>query len=79
MRKKEKLQEEKTKRKAKLQWRRYKLGTVGIILVALFASLLIYVGVLSILSQSNVGYAFLAFGIVFWLGVGLDIYRMYGY
>lgn len=66
-------------KRVKLQWRRYKLGTVGIILVALFASLLIYVGVLSILNQSNVGYAFLALGIVFWLGVGFDIYRMYGY
>lgn len=84
MAKKKRLQREKIEaetkgRRKKVQWRRFKLGTVGVIFVAIVASFMIYSGILIVLDNEGWGYALLFSGIILWAAVVLDIYRMYGY
>jgi len=66
-------------RKMKLQWRRHKMATMGTILVAIVAALLVVMGIFSLNESPDIGYVFLIFGIVLYCAVGYDIYRMYGY
>ncbi len=66
-------------RKMRIQWRRHKTGTIGVILVAIIASLLITIGIFSLKESPDIGYIFMFFGVVLFFGVGYDIYRMYGY
>ena len=66
-------------RKMKLQWRRHKTATIGTILVAIVAALLVVIGIFSLNESPDIGYVFLIFGIVLYCAVGYDIYRMYGY
>jgi|GEM_PF-1945048 len=66
-------------KKMKLQWRKYKTGTIGTILVAIVATLFVVIGLFSLKESPDIGYIFLVFGIVLYCAVGYDIYRMYGY
>lgn len=66
-------------RKMKLQWRRHKTGTIGTILVAIIATLLVVIGIFSLKESPDIGYLFMFFGVVLFFAVGYDIYRMYGY
>lgn len=66
-------------RKMKLQWRRHKMATMGTILVAIVAALLVVIGIFSLNESPDIGYVFLIAGVVLFCAVGYDIYRMYGY
>lgn len=66
-------------KKMKLQWRRFKLATAGMIVIAFIAVILLYTGIMAVLEKSNVGYAMIFFSAVLFAAVGYDIYRMYGY
>ncbi|MEW6070196.1 MAG: hypothetical protein AB1485_06220 [Candidatus Thermoplasmatota archaeon] len=63
----------------KLQWRRYKLATAGMIAVAIVAVILLYAGIMSLLEKSSLGYVMIFFSILLFVAVGYDVYRMYGY
>lgn len=65
------------RRKSKFQWRRYKIGTLGVIIAASVSTLLIYMGI-SLFPQ-KAGIMFIAAGIVLYSAIAYDIYRMYGY
>lgn len=67
------------KKKMKLQWRRFKLATAGMIFVAFVASILLYVGITTLLNNSSLGYIMIFFSILLFAAVGYDLYRMYGY
>ena len=66
-------------KKMKLRWRRHKTATIGTILVAIVATLLVVIGVFSLKESPDMGYAFLIAGVVLYCAVGYDIYRIYGY
>lgn len=66
-------------KKMKLQWRRHKTATIGTILVAIVAALLVVIGIFSLNESPDIGYVFLIAGVVLFCAVGYDIYRMYGY
>ncbi|MDI6855624.1 MAG: hypothetical protein QMD21_02410 [Candidatus Thermoplasmatota archaeon] len=67
------------KKRMRLQWRRFKLATAGMILVAFVAVVLLYVGIMTLLGNSSLGYVIIFFGILLFVAVGYDVYRMYGY
>jgi hypothetical protein len=67
------------KKRMKLQWRRYKIGTLGVVIVCFIAILLLYLGILSFLEGASVGILFIVISLLLFGGVALDIYRMYGY
>lgn len=66
-------------KKMKLRWRKYKTGSMGVIVVTAVATLLIVIGIFSLMESSGIGYAFLIFGAILFCAAGYDIYRMYGY